>query len=489
MVLIKLRKLAFIFLITYCSFFNAQWQSDVRLTNAPFNSYTNPLYNNNRCISSSGDTVHVAWYDNRDGNYEIYYKRSLNTGLSWSADTRLTNDTSVSQNASEWVSGQFVHIVWEDYRDGNGEIYYKRSSDAGISWGADTRLTNNHPQLSVFPSICGSGLLVHIVWVDTRDGNGEIYYKRSSDGGVSWETDTRLTINPDPSRFPSVSASGQNVHVVWDDIRNINITDEIYYRHSTDGGISWDPERLLSLADQNPSRNPSVSVSGQILHVVWNDTRDGNNEIYYKLSTDNGLIWGMDTRLTFNSSNSLNPSISASGSALHLVWRDDRDGNYEIYYKRSTDNGQSWEPDLRLTVNSGFSRGSFCTASGAFVHVVWCDNRDGNYEIYYKRNPTGNLVGINNINSEIPKEFKLYQNYPNPFNPVTKIKFQLSNFANTKLVIYSVLGKVIAVLVNEVLKPGTYEIEWNASDYPSGVYYCILETGIYNEAIKLILLK
>ncbi len=214
-------------LITNCE---AQWQPDVRLTNASGNSYT--TYNNAWCIASNGDVVHVVWFDQRDGNYEIYYKRSTDGGITWGADTRLTNATGTSQYPSISVSGQVVHVVWDEDRDGNDEIYYKRSTDGGISWGGDTRLTNA-PSTSEIPSITVSGSVVHVVWFDLRDLNYEIYYKRSTDGGISWGADTRLTNNSASSEYTSVSVSGSVVHVVWFDNRDGDW--EIYYKRSTDG--------------------------------------------------------------------------------------------------------------------------------------------------------------------------------------------------------------------------------------------------------------
>ncbi|MDP2207602.1 MAG: serine hydrolase [Bacteroidota bacterium] len=82
-----------------------------------------------------------------------------------------------------------------------------------------------------------------------------------------------------------------------------------------------------------------------------------------------------------------------------------------------------------------------------------------------------NPVGIKGSYENIPKYFYLYQNYPNPFNPGTTIKFGLNNSGFTTLKLYDVLGKEVVTLVNEQLKPGTYEVEWNASKYPSGVYF------------------
>src|SRR4030095_7468017 len=263
---------------------------------------------------------------------------------------------------------------------------------------------------------------------------------------------------------------------------------EIYYIHSTDGGISWGQDTRLT-NNPAPSGIASITVSGQVVHVVWYDLRDGTTKIYYKRSTDEGINWGADMRLTNNPALSQYPSLLVSGSTVHVVWQDKRDGNPEIYYKRSTDGGISWGADTRLTNNSANSLLSSVAISGSVVHTVWQDYRDGNYEIYYKRDPTGNPLGIININSEIPKEFSLSQNYPNPFNPKTIINFQLPMFNYVSLILYDVLGKEVASLVNEQLKAGTYEVNWDASNYPSGVYYYKLTAGDYTKTKKMVLIK
>ena len=345
----------------------AQWQPDVRLTNDPAESRTSP--NNAWCVASSVNVVHVVWQDQRDGNLEIYYKRSIDAGISFGADTRLTNNSAQSWHPSVSVSGSVVHVVWYDTRDGpelNTEIYYKRSIDAGISWGADTRLTNNS-SASEHLSISVSGQVLNVVWQDFRDANYEIYSKSSTDAGVSWGADTRLTNNSANSYSPSVSVSGQVVHAVWFDFRDGNY--EIYYKRSIDAGISWGADTRLT-NNSALSQNTSVSVSGLVLHVVWRDNRDGNFEIYYKRSTDGGISWGTDTRLSINFANSYTPSVSVSGLVVHLVWVDDRDGNPEIYYKRSTEGGSSWGADTRLTNDPAVSEYSSVAVSGQVVHVV-----------------------------------------------------------------------------------------------------------------------
>ncbi len=472
-----------IFIIISVSSVIAQWQPEVRLTNNNSESHTSS--NNAWCVASSGSVVHVVWHDYRDGNSEIYYKRSIDGGVSWSADMQLTNDPASSWNPSVTVSGSVVHVVWQDDRNGNTEIYYKRSIDEGGNWEADTRLTNNASS-SVSPSVTVSGPAVHVVWFDNRDGNEEIYYKRSLDFGGSWGTDIRMTNNSAISRNPSVTASGSAAHVVWEDNREGNW--EIYYKGSIDEGVNWDPDTRLTNNTAN-SWYPSVSSSGSDVHIVWSDDRDGNLEIYYKGSINKGVNWDADTRLTNNSAASRTPSVSVSGQAVHVVWDDRRGGaSGEIYYKRSTDAGVSWIADTQLTVNFA-SQNPSVSVSGTAVYVVWKDYRDGNWEIYSKQNPTGNPVGIINISSEIPNEFSLGQNYPNPFNPATKIKFELRNTSFTNLVIYDGLGREVETIVNEQLNAGSYEADWNASNFPSGVYFYKLTTGDFSKTNKMLLIK
>ncbi len=444
----------------------AQWEPDVRLTNATGNSYAS--YNNAWCIATSGNVVHVVWYDDRNGYWQIYYKRSTDSGVNWGTETQLTNIAAHSRYPSLAVSGSVVHVVWRDDRDGNDEIYYKSSADGGVSWGADTRLTNN-PSGSYYPCVSVSGQDVHVVWQDYRDGNYEIYYKHSTNAGVNWGTDTRLTSNSAYSEYPSVSVSGSSVHVVWQDSRDGNY--EIYHKRSTDAGVSWGADTRLT---NNPadSRYASVSVSGSVVHVVWQDLRDGiKEEIYYKRSMDGGTTWGVDTRLTNNSYFSEFPSVSVSGSVVHVVWEDDRDGNTELYYKHSTDGGTNWGADTRLTNNPAFSRHSSVSVSGSSVHVVWEDSRDGNYEIYYKRDSTGNITGIENTGSELPVQFTLEQNYPNPFNQSTRISWQSSAGCHQTLKVYDLLGREMITLVDEYKPAGTYSETISGTKLPAGVYF------------------
>lgn len=101
----------------------------------------------------------------------------------------------------------------------------------------------------------------------------------------------------------------------------------------------------------------------------------------------------------------------------------------------------------------------------------------------------GELVPLNIIQSELPKEFLLLQNYPNPFNPLTNLKFLLPVSGITSLKIYDVLGREIQVLVNQHLTHGTYEVQFDGSNLPSGVYFYKLESNSFTETKKMVLVK
>jgi hypothetical protein len=102
---------------------------------------------------------------------------------------------------------------------------------------------------------------------------------------------------------------------------------------------------------------------------------------------------------------------------------------------------------------------------------------------------TLNPIGITNINSHTPKTYALRQNYPNPFNPATHIEFNMPVQGFVSLKVFNVLGKEVNTLVNQNLKTGVYLVDFDASALPSGVYFYRLQTELFTETKKMILLK
>ncbi len=184
-----------------------------------------------------------------------------------------------------------------------------------------------------------------------------------------------------------------------------------------------------------------------------------------------------------------------------------------IYFRKSTNNGGTWSSYTSVTANlvsadtfsfqiTGSVNGTtveyyFAAQDIALPNPLLSTLPAGGSGI----NPPGTtapptrfsyyvgVVGVTPISGEVPNSFKLYNNFPNPFNPSTKIKFDIAKQSVTKIRVYDLTGKVVAELVNLELAPGRYEINFNASDYASGVYFYKLETASYTEVKKMILIK
>lgn len=141
---------------------------------------------------------------------------------------------------------------------------------------------------------------------------------------------------------------------------------------------------------------------------------------------------------------------------------------------------------VTIVINSGLSNPAdiYINKNGDTLGVP----NSGNNTVTFHN--IGNIAGVQQINSNIPEKFALHQNYPNPFNPNTKITFDITeSSANVKLAVYNTLGQMTAILVNEALTAGSYEVSFDAGKLSSGVYYYRLETGSYTEMKKMVLVK
>ena len=97
--------------------------------------------------------------------------------------------------------------------------------------------------------------------------------------------------------------------------------------------------------------------------------------------------------------------------------------------------------------------------------------------------------GIEKSEGEIPQKYSLSQNYPNPFNPVTKISFAIPKYSFVSLMIYDILGREIKNPVNEYVEPGNYTVDFNASEFSSGIYFYKLVAGDFSETKRMVLIK
>jgi len=126
------------------------------------------------------------------------------------------------------------------------------------------------------------------------------------------------------------------------------------------------------------------------------------------------------------------------------------------------------------------------TTDSKDTNLAWA----GGSGIIHTTDGGGPPVGIIPITNEIPYDYKLCQNYPNPFNPSTNIKYQISKSGHVKLVVYDMQGKQLAELVNQKQIAGTYETDWDATGYSTGVYfYSLIIDGKIIDTKKMILIK
>ena len=229
---------------------------------------------------------------------------------------------------------------------------------------------------------------------------------------------------------------------------------------SSDNGQSWVTSAF------NNTNIYSLAVSGSQIYAGTGDYYNSHGTGVY-VSSDNGQTW-IQTSLN----NKIIASFIVIGSKIFAGA--DPSGVY-----LSSDNGISWVPKNEGLGNSNIV--SFISNND----YLFAGTRGGSV---WKRS-LSELIGITNISTEVPKEFSLSQNYPNPFNPSTKIRFQIPKSGLVNMAVYDILGREITTLVNEELKPGIYEAEWDASNYPSGVYYYKLFTNEFSETRKAVLIK
>jgi hypothetical protein len=339
------------------------------------------------CAVGPSEKLHLVWEDNTAGNTEIYYKRSTDGGGTWSASQRLTWNSADSERPSIAVdpSGN-VHVVWGDATPGNAEIYYRKSTDGGATWSTAKRLTwTSGGSWAPVIAVDSSGDL-DVVWYDLTPGNTEIYYKKSTDGGGTWSTSQRITWSAGNSYLPDIAAAPSGpLHVVWYDDTPGN--GEVYYKKSTNGGAAWSTSQRLTWTAGWPDLAVIAVAPSGSLHVIWDDdiSTQCEYEIFHKKSTNGGASWSTGQRLTWTSGLSAYPDVAVDSlSRLHVVWCNEAPGNYEIYYKKSTNGGSVWSTGQRLTWTSGSSEGPAVVVDASnHLHVVWQDNTPGNYEIYY----------------------------------------------------------------------------------------------------------
>jgi hypothetical protein len=245
-------------------------------------------------------------------------------------------------------------------------------------WGSAQNLSDN-ASYSLLPQIAISGDNVYVVWHnETPVGFYDIFIKRSSDGGDTWYAKKNLSRNAGFSSDAQIAVSGSNVHVVWQDYTPGNY--DALFTTSSDSGATWSSVQNLSDNSGN-SAYPKIAVSGSNVYVVWEDNTLGNYDVFFRTSSDSGATWSSVQNLSDNSGYSFDPKIAVSGSNVYVVWYDDTPGNFDVLFTTSSDSGDTWDTQ-NISSNTGYSASQKIAVSGSNVHVAWRDYTPGNSEIF-----------------------------------------------------------------------------------------------------------
>ena len=378
--------------------------SDVRIeSNMP------PVGGIPAAIASSGLNVYVAWIDERNGGTDVYFNRSFDGGTTWLATSiRMDHDVASTATRSSVrlaCVGLSVYAAWGDQRNGNTDIYFNRSLDGGTAWlPADVRLDGG-TAYSGPPDLCCDGATIHVAWEDARNGARDIYYNRSGNGGATWLVSDRRLDTDAPgtghSQNPRICCDGGYVYACWTERRPAASQPDIYGNASTDGGLTWrvsDYRIETDTAGATMSWIPAIACSGPRVYVAWEDQRNGKEDIYFNVSPDAGATWGVsDQRLdrdTAGASISRQVHLRCAGANVYAAWEDFRNGSViNVYFNRSTDGGSTWlASDLRLQTNGPGASNSYLgdlACSGNIVCAVWQDDRAFASEIRFNYSNDG----------------------------------------------------------------------------------------------------
>ena len=326
---------------------------------------------------------------------------------------------------------------------------------------------------------------------------------KTSNGGNNW--------------FQVFSQTNGFINAVWmkNTALGIMIGNPVSGRWSiwktNNGGLNWDSTALYLAQSNNESGFPnSLCMELRIQNTedtnkIWFGTN--NYRIYY--SSNYGQSWISETTGTEQNSYCIAYSTKLYVDAALYVGGINR-------ILRSTNSGLNFTYDsipgpgnicgitfceyypVAVKSNKLYTKMTgwfniYSTPSGNYTYI---DNRGrrGWIDHYAVKNNGGVTFatqgeGIQKTGSQIPSSFHVYDAYPNPFNPAVKIKFDIAIKNYVKTDIYDINGKLIQNIFNNELTPAQYEIEWNASAYSSGIYFCKITSGGFTDIKKLVLVK
>ena len=366
-----------------------------------------------------GSKLHLAWSDDRGGFRKIYYSNSTDAGTTWAPDRLIdgapatTNayDPAITVDATGGTYNGSVYVAWREVTGGDADIYLRRSPDRGASWlprvrvdGAPVGVPSTAPAIAV-----SSTGIVFVVYADTRNNTRlQVFVRRSFDGAATWSGEFQLSQTDANNALPTIAARGPRVYVAWRELDMNLLFVTLWASHTSDMGGSW----TSTVVDTGPSptdrRSPQVFAAPDgTVHLIWiGADSSGVDSIRASRSTDNGTSWSPPQRVDDAILGPLTywtPRLGSAGGDLYAVWADERNGDADIFYTTSSDNGVTWGDrqagtDARVddtdangnSLDDATNQTSPAVATDGFgVYVAWSDSRAGGspskYDLYFSR--------------------------------------------------------------------------------------------------------
>ena len=300
---------------------------------------------------------------------------------------------------------------------------------------------------------------------------------------------------------------GRGVKVSIDRIGNVFVAGEgragtyakyefVLLKYDTDGNENWARRYRCSSASNGNAylKDMAIDDSNNVYICGVNDSnQNGWDFTTLKYNNTGDWLWIKRYKKTFNSSDEARSIAVDKFCNIYITGRTNNNTPWYQYctVKYSSIGEFKWSMFYNNNSPFNFNHEAVKLKVDSTGNVYVTGNSEGNgtgmdiATIKYS-NPSG----INNITNETPVEYKLFQNYPNPFNSMTNVKWQMSKVGNAKIVVFDILGKEIATLVNEKLKQGTYNVKFDGSKLSTGIYfYRLITDGTIIDIKKLILLK
>jgi len=292
-----------------------------------------------------------------------------------------------THSADDWApsitqtSDGNIWVAWHSFRTGSSDVFYKTYN--GTAWSNYTQLTYDGG-VDGLPSIIqtNDGKIM-IFWTTSRTGNYEIFYKNSSDGGSSWSSATQLTFDSNDDRGPAIlkTADGK-LWLFWQSKRTGDFN--VFYKNSSDGGSSWSSATQLTF-DSNIDKQPAITQANDgTIWLAWSSNRTGNDDVFYKTSSDNASSWSTETQLTSDLNIDMSPSVMQTDDGnTWIVWQTDINIQDDIYYK--VYNGSSWSSENKLTwfMDLDITPSIFQLGNGT-ICFAWSSDKADNFDVFYK---------------------------------------------------------------------------------------------------------